>query len=162
MAWETEARRAVALALLLGLAGLAGCIGTDGTTETNDTSGPTGDQETTSESDGRSYDSSSKSNQPGNFAYSGAMGNQDRTENVTWTNPAPRAQISWSGSVSQGSFTLTITDVTGENVVYERTIDATTSGAIHESTNVGVPGPWTLTFEFQGFTGSMALSIQSG
>lgn len=160
MAWEPEARRAIGVALLLVVVGLAGCIGAD-QTSSGDPAGPTGGSETSYESDGRSYDSSSKSNQPSNFAYSGSMGNQDKTENVTWTNPTARAQVSWSGSASAGSFTLTITDMTGENVVYEKTIDGSTSGAIHETSSIGVPGTWTLTFDFQGFTGSMALSIQS-
>ncbi len=159
MAWEPSARRIAALAILLVTSGMAGCIGMDDTT-TNEEVGPTGRSEVGTSSDGRSYDASSKSNQPGNFAYQGAMGNQDKTENVTWMNPTARAQFAWQGTASTGSFTLTITDAMG-NVVYERTVDATSAGQIFETSSIGVPGPWTLTFDFQGFTGSMQMSIRS-
>lgn len=161
MAWERGGRRAVALVLVLAVGSLAGCIGADGPGTDGQTPGTSGEAGTSQEDGGRSYDSSSQSNQPGSFSYQGAMGNQDKTENVTWTNPTARAQIAWQGSASSGSFTLTITDTTGQNVVYEKTIDGTTSGQVYEASGPGVPGQWILTFDFQGFTGSMQLSIQS-
>ncbi len=134
--------------LLLALPALAGCV------DNPVNSG--------SEQSVEPYDASSKSNQPSSFSYSGAMALQSKAEDVAWTNPAPRAQVSWSGAVAEGSFTLTITDQSGDRVVYERVVDGSGAGTFQETSDLGVPGEWTLTFAFEGFTGTMDLSVGSG
>lgn len=134
--------------LLLALPVLAGC--TDNPVNTG------------SERSAEPFDASSKNNAPGSFSYEGAMALQTKSDEVAWTNPAPRAAIGWSGAVAEGSFTMTITDHSGERVVYERTVDGTITGTFQETSDLGVPGEWTLSFEFQGFTGTMDLSITSG
>lgn len=115
-----------------------------------------------SEQSAEPFDASSKNNAPGSFSYEGAMALQTKSDEVAWTNPAPRAAIQWSGAVAEGSFTMTITDHSGERVVYEKTIDGTIAGTFQEESDLGVPGEWILTFEFQGFTGTMDLSVTSG
>ncbi len=134
--------------LLLALPALAGCTGNPVNTGSEQSAEP--------------FDRSSKSNAPGSFSYENAMGLQTKSEEVAWTNPAPRAMIGWSGAVADGSFTMTITDHSGERVVYEKTIDGTVTGTFQEASDLGVPGEWTLSFEFQGFTGTMDLSVTSG
>lgn len=141
-------RTLLLVGLVLALPALAGC------TDNPVNSG--------SEQSAEPFDASSKSNQPGSFSYSGAMALQTKSEDVAWTSPAPRAQVSWSGAVAEGSFTMTVSDHSGERVVYEKTIDGTVAGTFQESTDLGVPGEWTLSFEFQSFTGTMDLSVQSG
>lgn len=141
--------RGVLLAMLiLALPGLAGC--TDGGLNMG------------REQSVEPFDASSKSNSPGSFSYSGAMALQTKSEDVAWTNPAPRAAVQWSGAVANGSFTMTITDHSEERVVYQRTVDGAVTGTFQESTDLGVPGEWTLSFEFQRFTGTLDLSINSG
>ena len=145
--------RLIVLALAASMA-LAGCL--SDSTNSSGVAGPGG-----SESRASPSDASTVSNNPGAFSWSGAMAFQTDTRTHAWVNPVPLASVSWSGAVGGGSFVLTITDQAG-TVVYERTIDGTQAGAFDQPSTPGLPGTWTITAELSDFTGSMALSINSG
>ncbi len=99
-------------------------------------------------------------NNPGAFQLAGQVAGKSGTETYEWQNNAQRASVSWGGQVASGSFTLSIKDAAGKQV-HTHSFGGTAQGSDSGSTQSGAAGKWTITVTFSGYTGQMALNVNS-
>lgn len=97
----------------------------------------------------------SVSNERDNFAYA-CNGRQEGTRAYTWETlrAGARVTVAFDGA---GSMTLRLHDASGL-ASYEQTFEGTAASS--EDRLLGLPGEWSLELDFEGFDGSVSVSVQ--
>lgn len=90
------------------------------------------------------------SNQPDTFAVEGIALLYTGTQTHSWTCSSDQAEIGFLSGLAEGSVRLQVFDAVGE-LQHDNTYQASMEGATFVQTRPGgVPGPWTLRFDFLG------------